>query len=330
MLYLLRDDFMGEQHLAELRAGLGPAEFAELNTTVLDGPRLTLGELRAAAEALPFLGGRRLVVVRRLFDSAAGRAASGGDASSPRRANRAESEREQEFLDYLPLVPATTDLVFVEDSAFRGDHPAVRAIRSLHGEVHLDPPPRGEELTRWVGERVRAKGGRIDRAALDELTALSVDDLRQLDLTLDALIAYAGDRAIRREDVAELVPQSREADVFELVDAVGARDRRGALAAYRRLLAADESPVYLLVMLTRQFRLLLLTKEAQAGGEDVATALKVHPRVAQKLSQQARSYSVERCVAAYQRLVAVDQAIKTGQAEEEIAVELLVVELTER
>ena len=155
-------------------------------------------------------------------------------------------------------------------------------------------------------------------------------DLRQLDLALDTLVAYARDRVISRADVLEMVPQSREADVFELVDAVGARDRRAALAAYRRLLAANESPVYLLVMLTRQLRLLLLTREAQANGENVASALGLHPRVAQKLGQQARNFSVERCVAAYQRLVAVDHAIKTGLANEEVAVELLVVELTER
>jgi len=89
------------------------------------------------------------------------------------------------------------------------------------------------------------------------------------------------------------------------------------------------SPIYLLVMLTRQVRLLLLTHEALGRHEDVAGSLKVHPRVAQKLVQQARAFGVERCLAAYQRLAAVDEAIKMGEADEELAVELLLLELTE-
>ncbi len=70
MISLLRDDFFGEERLAEIRAALGSADLQSLNVTTLDGPRLTLSELRAATEALPFFGERRLVVVRKLFGSA--------------------------------------------------------------------------------------------------------------------------------------------------------------------------------------------------------------------------------------------------------------------
>jgi len=88
------------------------------------------------------------------------------------------------------------------------------------------------------------------------------------------------------------------------------------------------SPIYILVMLTRQIRLLLLARDAQEAREDLASALKLHPRVAMKIGQQSRHFSIDRCVAAYAKLAETDQAIKTGQATEEIAVEMLLVELT--
>jgi DNA polymerase-3 subunit delta len=185
-------------------------------------------------------------------------------------------------------------------------------------------------LERWIGQRLRLKGGRIERPALQDLATFPVTDFRQLDLTLDRLVVYADGQPITRSDVRTLVTQSHEATVFELVDAVGLRDRRAALEAYRRLLADEVSPIYLLVMLTRQLRLLLLAKEALERREDIGAALKVHHFVAQKLSQQARNFSFERCVGAFQRLAATDEAIKTGQADEDVAVELLLVELTER
>lgn len=326
MILLVRDDFLGEQRLATLRAELGPPDVQALNTSILDGLRLTPGELRGAAGALPFLGNRRLVVVRRLFSST--RAASGGEGA-PGRRGRAD-ERDQEFLAYLAEVPPSTDLVLVEDADFRADHPVAKAVHTLGGEVRLGGPPRGGDLVRWIEQRVREKGGRIEGRASDDLAGLGIDDLRQLDLNLDLLLVYASDRPITTDDVRELVPASREADVFALVDAVGVRDRRTALSTYRRLVAGNVSPIYLLVMLTRQFRLILQAREAQQAGEDLAGALKVHPRVAQKIGQQARLYQVERCLAAFDRLVRADQAIKTGEAEETTTVELLIVELTEK
>ncbi len=329
MLYLLRDDFFGEKRLAELRAAVGPPDVQSLNVSVLDGPRLTLPELRAAAEALPFLGDRRLIIVRRLFGAGPARGESDGEAPETRR-GKADAERERDLLAYLPRVPETTDLVLVEDSSFKAAHPAAVAIRKAGGQVLIADPPAGDQLVEWIFQQVRGKGGRIERGAAEELAGLSFIDLRHLDSVLDTLLTYADTRAVTGADVRALVPQSHDVTVFALVDAVGGRDRRSALEAYRRLLADGVSPIYLLVMLTRQMRLLLLASEAQRNGEDLASALKVPSWVGRKLGQQARAFGVDRCLAAFRRLAATDQAIKTGEALEEVAVELLLVELTER
>ncbi|MGH2458471.1 MAG: DNA polymerase III subunit delta, partial [Chloroflexota bacterium] len=309
MLYLLRDDLIGDERLAALREALGPPDVQSLNLSILDGPRLTVSELRAAAEALPFFGDRRMVIVRRLF-GATGRAEAANEGPAPRRGARADAERDQQFLAYLPSIPPTTDIVLVEDHDFKPDHPAAKLVARLGGEVQPGGMPRWDELAQWIEHRVRDKGGRIDQAAARELSGLSVDDLRQFDLLLDTLVTYTDDRPITSADLQTMVQASREVTVFELVDAVGARDRRSALSTYRRLLADNVSPIYLLVMLTRQIRLLLLAHDAQARHENVGATLKVHPRVAQKLAQQVRSFSIERCLDAYQRLAAVDQAIK--------------------
>ncbi len=328
MIYLLRDDLFGEERLAELRERVGSPDAQSLNVTVLDGQRLSVAELRSAADALPFLGERRLVIVRRLFGATA-QADSTPDTAAPRRGSRVDAEREQAFLSYFPLLPPTTDLVLVEDQDFRADHPVAKAIAAMGGEVAFSAAPRWDQLARWIERRVQQKGGRITRAAAQELSSFPIDDLRQLDLILDSLVTYADGQPIGPHDVHALVHLSHEVDVFDLVDAVGAKDRRAALEAYRRLLAENVSPIYLLVMLTRQVRLLLLAHEARERNEDVARSLKIHPRVAQKITQQARAFGVERCLAAYRRLAAVDEAIKMGEADEELAVELLLLELTE-
>ena len=130
----------------------------------------------------------------------------------------------------------------------------MKTVQKLGGQVLLESLPRGEALAQWIEKQVREKGGRIDRSGLDALLATSISDARILDQNLEKLVAYAGGERIGSPAVRALVAESREASVFELVDAVGQRDRHAALAAYRSLLAEDVSPIYILVMLTRQIR----------------------------------------------------------------------------
>jgi DNA polymerase-3 subunit delta len=183
MIYLLRDDLIGEERLAAVREGLGAPDLQSLNTTILDGQRLSLAELRSATEALPFLGNRRLVVVRRLFGTTS-RTETSGDTAPSRRSSRTD-DREQEFLSYFPSLPPTTDLVLIEDRDFRPDHPAAKLIAKLGGEVNLSGMPRWDQLTRWIEQRVRQKGAQIERDAAQDLSSFPMADLRQLDLTLD-------------------------------------------------------------------------------------------------------------------------------------------------
>ena len=106
MLYLLRDDFFGERRIAALRAALGPPDVQDLNSSTLDGARISLADLRGSTDAMPFLGERRLVVVRRLFSSRRAAEAEGDEVS---RRGKADAARENEFLTYLAEVPATTE-----------------------------------------------------------------------------------------------------------------------------------------------------------------------------------------------------------------------------
>ena len=73
MFYIFHgeDEFSQSEELAGLRsrlAGDDPA-MAELNTSTLDGTRLTLGELRHVCDSVPFMSDRRLVIVSAVWCS---------------------------------------------------------------------------------------------------------------------------------------------------------------------------------------------------------------------------------------------------------------------
>jgi DNA polymerase-3 subunit delta len=84
-------------------------------------------------------------------------------------------------------------------------------------------------------------------------------------------------------------------------------------------------------MVIRQFRLLLLAREvldSNGNQKDVEKALGVHPFVAEKTTRQARSFTLPLLERIYHRLLEIDEGAKTGQVALDLALDMLVVELT--
>jgi DNA polymerase-3 subunit delta len=83
-------------------------------------------------------------------------------------------------------------------------------------------------------------------------------------------------------------------------------------------------------MVVRQFRLLLLAREALDSGtlaSRLAPALDVHPFVAQKLAAQARNFDLPSLETVYRRLRDIDEEVKSGRIELDTAMESLVAQL---
>ena len=334
MIHLLPDDFLGHERLAAIRATCGEPDLVTLNTSQLDGAKLGFGELVAAAGALPFLAERRLVVVRGYLAQAEPRDGDASEKSEKKRGARAE--RLQQLLEWLPTVPPTTELVFLESAVgAKGAAGVAAAIAKLGGEVYQSRQLDAAQLADFATRRARAKGGSIRPDAADQLGVLVAGDLRRLDTELDKLLTYKvgadGEPAeIALADVRLLVGDGREQSIFELVDAVGSRDRRRALVLLRELFQSGAAAPYVLTMIVRQFRLLIQVREALASTNDqnrVADQLKMRPWQVRNLSGQARRFQMAELEVAYRSLLATDLAIKTGRLEPELAVELLVAEL---
>lgn len=323
MFYLFHgeDEFCRSEFLASLREKMGDPAMAELNTTVFNGRKVTLGELIHACDAVPFLAERRLVIVNGLL----------ARLESGRRKGKGEFERG--LTDYLRLLPETTRLVFLEDKPIGKDNPIYKlALADERGYVKEFKPLEGRHLSRWISQRVKEKGGEILPQAIEGLAAFIGNDLRLLDQEIDKLIAYVnGARPIAAEDVRLMVSYVREADVFEMVDALGRRDDKRAIKLLHELLDDGVAPLYLLYMITRQFRIMLKVKELDGGGatrREISDRLKLRSFIVVKGLQQARNFSFGQLEAAYRKLLEADIALKTGGMEPVLALDMLLVELS--
>jgi DNA polymerase-3 subunit delta len=339
------DEYSLNEQLAALRGKLagGDEAMAQLNTSVLDGRRLTMGELRHATDAIPFLADRRLVIVHGLLGSLVlqkrGRGRDRDDAEEPGVQTEGLSAARKAFLDelsaYLPKLPETTRLVFVEDRSLEDSHPVVKLARAEKDPekayVRKFTLPKDWELATWIRRRVRDKGGDFSGEAITLLDALVGLDLRLLDQEIDKLLLYTDGRQVTGDDVRALVSRARQASIFDLVDHVGHRKADEALRLLHQMLEEEAEPLYLLAMLSRQVRILIQAKELQPQRltpQQVASQLKLHPFVAKKGIEQAQNFDPDQLLAAHRLLVKTDWLIKTGQTEPELALDLLVVDLT--
>lgn len=316
------DEFTLSEAVAELKGKLGDPAMVDVNTTILDGQGLTLPELIHACDAIPFMGDRRLVIVEGLLQR-----------FDPQKGGRSEADQRlvDGLRDYLQDLPDTTRLLFVESKSLHGNNSILRlGQRDDHAYVRKFEVPRHQAVSRWIRERVEEKGGRIQTGAVMALAAYGGDDLRRLDQEIEKLLTYAGDRPVTEANVRQLVPAATESDIFAMVDALGQRNHREAATRLHELLEAGEPPMYLLYMITRQFRILIQVKELAGEGMSrsaLQSRLGLHPFVVKKALAQARNFSPSQLNAIYQKILETDEAIKTGRLEPELALDMLVAEL---
>lgn len=337
------DSFLVGQALRQLESAGGETPL-DSNRHVLHGNQVRLPELLGICQALPFLDSRRLVVVEGLLATLEGRAVRAGRTARGRRseAPAAESLGGWEALaPAIPQMPETTLLVLVDGPVAEGN-PLLRVLRPVTQVQHLTAPA-GEPLARWIKSSAQQKGASISPAAIRCLADLVGSDLWTLDRELEKLSLYAGGRAssgkavssapaqIEEADVREQVASVREASIFAAVDAILEGKPAVALRLLQQLPQGGRDPVFILVMVERQLRLLALARhleEQRVPQAEMTTRLGVASQfVATKALEQARRHSWPDITWRFQRLLEADLAIKTGRQEPDLALELLVADL---
>ena len=332
IVYILRGDDSTriETLLSKFKAELGSSDMAGLNTTVLEGAQATVDAIRLAALAMPFLTERRLVIVNNALADL----------------DNKQSDAQQKFLALLDSLPQTTALVLVVDDKqiFRrgesyweklsGKHWLMTWAKKAGARAWVEdcalPTPR--EMPGWIQRKARELGGEFQVDAGVRLAEYVGNNTQRAVQEITKLLTYARyDRLVTAEDVVLLTAQDQEGNIFELVDALGERDGYKALEQLQILLETSDA-LELSGMITRQFRLLLLSREIldERGSEaQVREELNLHPFVAKKITGQARRFSIEQLEGIYRRLLKIDLDIKTGGMPGDVAFEVLIAELTE-
>lgn len=187
---------------------------------------------------------------------------------------------------------------------------------------------KGAELRYWVVEHLKAKKKTMDSNTLYEFLVFAASlDTWGVKNELDKLIHYSEGRKISVEDIKEILRPEINLTIFELLDAIGSKNKKRATFLFEQMLETGESEVYVLSMIAYALRNLIQAKSFE--GQKIhpsllAKKLKIHPYVLRKSQINARHFSIEELKKIYQRLAEIDLKMKTGKVNPRLALEMFV------
>jgi DNA polymerase-3 subunit delta len=183
---------------------------------------------------------------------------------------------------------------------------------------------KGHQLKNWVKNFVLGQKGKIENSAIEKLLEYVGSDLWRMSNEINKLLNYS--RAIRVKDVELLIKPEIDLNIFEMVDALGYKNKNKVLKIFRQYLEKREDEGYLLAMFIYQIRNLIKVKSRFERGSPEAAGgkLDMHPFVIRKSRQQVRNFNWEELKKIYHQLLTIDFDIKTGRVDPKTGLELFV------
>ena len=277
-----------------------------MNFSRFEGKGIDPAEIISLAETLPFFAERRLILIE----------------DSGFFKNKCD-----ELADYLPNMPDTTCLLFVESEVDKRNR-LYKAVQK-YGRVTEFQLQDERTLMKWILGTLKKENKKITESTLQLFLERTGSDMENIHMELEKLLSYTiGREVITSEDVEEICTMQTTGQIFEMIRAIAEKKQRLALDLYYDLLALKEPPMRILFLIARQFNQLLLVKSLTAKGMDrasVASKAQVAPFIAGRLMTQAKSFTMQQLRNAVQDCVDAEEAVKTGRMTDVLSVEILIV-----
>ena len=176
-------------------------------------------------------------------------------------------------------------------------------------------PPYDNEIPAWIQTHVKTRGRQIAPDAAHLLHMSIGSNLRELDGEIEKLFITTKSNPISREDVAQVIDNTRGVTVFELADALGHRQLDKAQILIGRLREQGEHPAGTIALLVRHFG--ILRRARWISGQRLprnamASRLKVPPFFLNNYLNQARLFDERALWNAHDALLDADNRLKSS------------------
>jgi DNA polymerase-3 subunit delta len=290
----------------------------DFNYDKFQGREATGQTIREAAEMLPMMADRRIVLVRDIQEMAL-------------------SEL-NELEDYFESPSETTCLILHAHTA--GDRNSIDGRRSIfrtlksNAEVCEFESLYENEVGDVVRKHASQRGLKMDREASAYLIEAVGTDIATLNRALDKIDLFIGQgddpRPVERQQVEAVTAETRVRSVFDLTDALGERAYKEALKILDNMLLSGEDAIPILYMIARHFRLVDRLHDPEVRQQDKgsqASTLGVPYFFVDDYRRHARTFSSKDISTIRDRLLETDEALKSTGLDDRTLLESLLYDI---
>jgi DNA polymerase-3 subunit delta len=295
-VYLLlgEESFLVQEAIRLIRSKSVDEATVDFNCDVFTAGETPAGQVKDAAEMLPMMSARRLVVYRDV-----------------------DALKDKDWETLFPLFdnPVESTVFVLSCDSLDKRKRAFKRITAAAAVVELKRPYENQ-LAEWIDYLAFRQELRVDREAAGLLRQFVGANLTELNNEIGKLRDYLGERRrIEAADVLQIVSQTRVDRIFDLTDAIGRRDKVQALHSLANLLEQGQSEVGVLAMITRHFRILSQLKDGQRGGlsgQRLATQAGIPQFLLTQYLEQIRRWDDHKIRQTFVVLQDTDRALKSS------------------
>lgn len=284
-----------------------------LNIVFVDGKSETMENILKEATSSPFLAERKMIVIKNIL-----------------------STKDEEKIDRIKEVienkifPEINVVVFFQEEEIGkskkiGELFVLLKKEKFVYETNLMPE---NDLRIWAEKEIKSRNGKIKISTLNILLKAAQNDSWFLNSLIDQLISFKNGEEIQIEDINLFAEEKIDDNIFALAEAVVYGDKNKALKMINEQRKNGAEDGYLFSMILRQFKILAQAKDVLErnnffSAEEVAKEIKQKPFVIKKvwsLLQKDFSWFVR----AYDLMLDLDLKFKTGVADQDVLLDLLV------
>jgi DNA polymerase III subunit delta len=309
------EEYVKDRTMEALKAKLVQPGMEDLNYQYMEGERANAADIRRAAETLPFMAEKRLVVVRDYPMLA-----------STHRGSGLDTKQEAAELELLTRrFPETTCLVFLQRVAVDTTKAAWKQLIKVADAVEF-AVLKDDELITQLAKMVKRADCTVTSDTARFMIQYCGADLETLSNEMAKACAYAGPGStISRADVEAVCVQTQESKIFQFIDSLFAGQGREAMQKLRAMTEDADGAGAMISLIERQARLLSAVKAAGKGSDarTLAGLLGAPPFAVEAAQRQSGRWTGTELAQIVSMCVKADLSIKQGVTQDQTAVEQL-------
>lgn len=173
-------------------------------------------------------------------------------------------------------------------------------------------------IQNYIKSRVESFGNTITQENCKKLNEYCLGNLNRINTEIKKLCDYLGtNKEITSSVIDKLVFKDTELKVFDLTNALGAKDGNRALKILNDMLESGEPPIKILGLINGNFRRMMFAKINKGSNTDLAKALNVKEFAISKAKESSARFSASQLKNIINLLLEADYNIKSGEMTQE-------------